>query len=512
LDRNRGYDQAGQKGHDRYSKVKELKLVAKGGLLSLLGDATNYTLSYVFLFVATHLLGASYLGAFYWALSLTSLLGEFADVGTGQGLIYFGSKYESEKGKNRSFPIFRFVLGFTLFNSFILGCLLFFSAPYVADFFHKPELAWLLRIFAISMPLRAFWPVAYKYFVARFKIIEGILYGDILRPILRVTFLLLFVFLGMKAFALVGVEILVGAALILAGVIILLKMWGKDLFSTGLNLREKKSLLAYSIPFLPLNIARGERVIIIIVGFFMAVAQIGVFGVVLKLAALSQVILTGLNFVFRPMVTKLYSEKNFETLRSIYKSITRWIFILTLPISYLFIFYPASILSLFGNKFSAGAVALTVVAIGYLFEFGTSATQVIINMTGRSWLSLMNQIICFIAICVFGLALIPGYGMLGAAIAVALGLVSINLLRLFQSFKIVGFTPYSFYLLKPIVATLIAGLVLHFLFPIGQMLALIQLLMLVVGFFVIYGALVLVFRVSQEDWELILAARRRVFR
>lgn len=492
--------------------MKELKLVAKGGFLSLLGDATNYTLSYVFLFLASHLLGASYLGAFYWALSVTSLLGEFADVGTGQGLIYFGSKYESEMGENRSFPIFRFVLGFTLFNSFILGCLLFFSAPYVANFFHKSELTWLLRIFAISMPLRAFWPVAYKYFVARFKIIEGILYGDILRPILRVVSLLLFVILGLKAVALVGVEIFVGAALILIGLIILFKMWGKDLFSKGLDLREKKSLLIYSIPFLPLNIARGERVIIIIVGFFMAVAQIGVFGVVLKLAALSQVILTGLNFVFRPMVTKLYSEKNFETLKSIYKSITRWIFISTLPISYLFIFYPGSVLALFGDKFSAGAIALTVVAIGYLFEFGTSATQVIINMTGRSWLSLMNQIICFIAICTFGVALIPSYGMLGAAVAVALGLVSINFLRLVQSFRIVGFTPYSFYLLKPILATLIAGFILHFLFPIGQMLTLIQLLLLVAGFCVIYGVLVLAFRVSQEDWALIIAARRRIFR
>ena len=492
--------------------MKALKLVAKGGALSLLGDATNYTLSYVFLFLASHLLGASYLGAFYWALAITSLLGEFADCGTGQGLIYFGPRLESEKGQDKSFPLFRFVLGFTLTNALILGCLLFIFAGQVAAFFNKPELTWLIRLFAVSMPLRAFWPVAYKYFVARFKIVEGILYGDITRPILRVGLLLLFVLLGMKSFALVGTEIFVGAALTVIGLAIIFIIWKKEFFAEKLNLAEKKALLIYSIPFIPLNIARGERVIIIIIGFFMAVFQIGIFGVVLKIAALSQVILTGLNFVFRPMVSKLYAEKDLATLNSIYKSITRWIFILTLPLSYFFIFYPASILNLFGKNFPIGAAALVIVALGYLFEYGTSATQVIINMTGRSWLSLMNQIVCFAAIAIFGVVLIPRYGMIGAAISVSLGIVVTNILRLFQSYRIVGFTPYSFYLFKPILAASIAGLCLHFVFPIGQVLPLLRLIILAAGFFAVYGIIILLLGINSEDKDLLIAARKKFLR
>jgi O-antigen/teichoic acid export membrane protein len=490
--------------------VKELKLVAKGGAFSLLGDATNLVLSYVFLFLASHLLGASYLGAFYWALSITSLLGEFADCGTGQGLIYFGPKFEAEAGARKSFSLFRFVLGFTLTNAFILGTLLFILAAPIAGFFKKPELVWLVRAFAISMPLRAFWPVAYKYFVARFKIVEGVTYGDITRPILRVAFLLLFILLGMKSFALVGTEIFVGAALIIIGLSIIYNKWKKEFQTEKISFQEKRSLLIYSIPFIPLNLARGERVIIIIVSFFLLVADIGIFGVVLKVAAISQVILTGLNFVFRPMTSKLYAEKDFITLRSLYKSITRWIFILTLPLSYFFIFYPGSILSLFGKNFSVGQVALVIIALGYLFEYGTSATQVIINMTGRSWLSLMNQIVCFATIALFGIWLIPNFGMVGAAIAVSLGIVVTNLLRLFQSFRILGFTPYSFYLFKPILATLVAGLCLHIFLPVGQILPVPKLLILVAGFLLIYGTILLRLGINFEDKHLLMAAKRKV--
>ena len=490
--------------------MKELKLVAKGGVFSLLGDATNYFLSYVFLFVATHLLGAAALGGFFWALSIAGLIGEFADAGTGQGLIYFGSKYETEKGENKSFPVFRFVLAFTMLNSIILGALLFIFAPNLSAFFHKPDLVWLLRLFALAMPIRAFWPVLYKYFVARFKIVEGILYGDVLRPILRVAFLLVFIFLAMNGYALIGVELAVGAILVLIGLMLLFKIWGKKIFSEKLGSSEAKSVLLYSIPFLPLNMARGERVIIIIVGFFMAAAEVGVFGVVLKLAAISQVILTGLNFVFRPMVTKLYSENNFATLSSIYKSITRWIFVLTLPFSYFFIFFPGPVLALFGEQFPAGAAALAIVSVGYLFEFGTSATQVIISMTGRSWLSLFNQLACLLAIMLFAFALIPSYGMLGAALAVSAGIITINLLRLFQSYRMVGFTPYSFYLLKPVMSAVISGIAIYLFFPAGQILSIPRFFILAGLFLLLYGVLIFILGIDKEDRELFSIAKKRI--
>jgi O-antigen/teichoic acid export membrane protein len=251
--------------------------------------------------------------------------------------------------------------------------------------------------------------------------------------------------------------------------------------------------------------------VLIITGFFLVVADIGVLGVALKVAAISQVILTGLNFVFRPMVAKLYAAQDFVTLKSIYRSITRWIFILTLPLSFLFIFYPSAVLGLFGERFSSGAAALTIIAIGYLFEYGTSATQVIINMTGKSWLSLMNQLLSFAAIFVGALFLIPRMGMNGAAVAVAMGIILVNLLRLWQSYGIVGFTPFSFYLFKPIAALLISGIFIFILFPpIGHYHA-IQLFYLILTMLAIYSVIILLLGLNSEDRDLLKAAKSKLF-
>jgi len=473
--------------------MKELKLVAKGGALSLLGDATNYFLSYVFLFIASHWLGAALLGAYYWALSIASLLGECAECGTGQGLIYFSPKQEGDK----SLPYLRFVLGFTLANAVILGLLLVIFAPSVAQSLNKAELTWLLRLFALALPLAVFWPVLYKYCVGRFRIATGIVYGDIFRPLVRVLTLLLFIGAGWKLVALPGTEVAVGLVMFLAGLAIIGKLWGRGLFAGGLSWREKGSVLLYSIPFLPLSLARGERLILIITGFFLAVGGLGVFGVALKVAALSQVILTGLNFVFRPMVSKLYAAGDMTGLKMVYKAITRWIFMLTLPLSFFFLVYPTEVMGLFGPGFASGATALMIISFGYLFEFGTSATQVIINMTGRSWLSLFNQIIYLIVVLVFGTAMIPALGIIGAAAAVAAGIVVVNLFRLYQSWRIVGFTPYSLFLLKPLAAMIVSGVVV-LLLPVKNLAILLPV------YLTVYLGVLLVLKLNAQDRDLLL--------
>jgi O-antigen/teichoic acid export membrane protein len=483
--------------------MKDVKLVAKGGFFSLSGDAFNTLLSYGVLLMAAHFLGAYYIGAFQWVISISSLLSEFADLGTGQGLIYFGPKIEVEKGEEQSLPLFWFVLRFVMGMSVVLGLVLFVAAPWITQSAGKPELTGLLQIMAATFPLSLFWPVVYKYCVARFQIVPGIIYGDFIRPISRVVFLGLLILVGARFTALALTEFLVGLTMLLTGIWLVKHLWGKHLVVGKLDRAQKLEVLHYSLPFLPLNMSRGERVLTIILGFFLPADAIGIFTVALKTAAVSQVILTGLNFVFRPMVTKLYAKKDFTALKQVYKAITRWIFLMTLPLTLFFIGYPNAILGIFGKTFTAGSSVLVIIAIGYLFEYGTSATQVIINMTGKSWLSLFNQICSFVIITVMAAFLVPLYGINGAAVAVALGIIVINLLRLYQSYLIVGFTPYSSYLIRPIAAAVFSILLLAIFFPFGTLLTFWELVFLVVSVLIVYFVLVAIFQIDYDDYQLL---------
>lgn len=491
--------------------MKEIKIIAKGGIFSLAGDFSNYIFGYIFLLISSNFLGASALGAYYWASSIANILGEFARLGTGQGISYFVPKLEASKNK-LSGRLLSFIIKLVLFNSIIVAFVLFIFAAQVSALLQKPHYVLLLRIFAISIPLGILWPLIYRYLISHFEVKITVLFGDFFRPLFRIIFLIVFIIIGARSFSLILSDIFVGASMIVLGFYILFKLYGKDSFVGNLDIAQKQAFLSYSLPFLPLNLIRSNRMIIVILGFFVGMTKIGIFSISLKLAAISTFLLVGINFIFRPMLSKLFAENNHETLVSVYKSITRWIFIGTLPVAFLLVLYPASFLSLFGKKFETGALVLVIISLGYFFDFATSTTQSIIAMSGRSWMSLMNEIANFVCIIVLSIILIPSFQLIGAAVAVSVGIVLVNILRLIQSYEIIGCSPFSPYLIKPIIAAILAGAISYFFFPIGKIYPLFNLMTLVGMFSLTYAACILLFGINKEDKMLLLAARGRVMR
>jgi O-antigen/teichoic acid export membrane protein len=89
----------------------------------------------------------------------------------------------------------------------------------------------------------------------------------------------------------------------------------------------------------------------------------------------------------------------------------------------------------------------------------------------------------------------------GAAAAVAAGIAAVNLARLYQSWRIVGFLPYSHYLWKPLAAMASAGLVVSCL-PVKNLAVLLPV------YLVVYAGALLILRIDQEDKTLIATLAR----
>ncbi|MDD5355646.1 MAG: polysaccharide biosynthesis C-terminal domain-containing protein [Candidatus Omnitrophica bacterium] len=492
--------------------MSNLNIIAKGSTLSFIGSAISYLFLYLFILIASNILGANILGAYFWAASIINIVAEASRLGLVQGLLYFVPKMESEKQKNSSLQLLNFALKSTFWITLAASIIFFIFADKIAIYLNKSDYGTLIRVMSVSMPFALFWPIIYRYLSARFQIKAAVLYGDILRSILRVVLLLIMLLLGFKFYALPFTDIILSFCLFIIGIFILNNIYGYNMFGRAKHNVNKRELLMYSAPFIPLSLIRENRVIIIILGFFLGMTKIGIFSVALKLAVIPSFILITINFVFRPMITKLLTENNHSELRSIYKSITRWIFICALPFSYILIFYPSSVLSLFGNKFIPGAMVLSIITLGYLFDYGTSLTQQIITMSGKSWLTLMNQLIGFLCMASLAVVFIPHYDIVGAAIAISVGIIAVNIIRLIQSYKIIGCTPYSLYLLKPITACLLTGLAMAFFFHIGMQLSFIKLLLLIALYFILYGLTIIILGLNKEDMLLLQAARERILK
>ncbi len=98
---------------------------------------------------------------------------------------------------------------------------------------------------------------------------------------------------------------------------------------------------------------------------------------------------------------------------------------------------------IFGDEFVAGRLVLQVLALGIFFNVAVGPIGWFIVLTGRSYLSLINSLVALLVNISVTFFLTTKFGIIGAAIAILLGLLVINVMRLIQIKSIFGIHPFS---------------------------------------------------------------------
>ncbi len=86
-----------------------------------------------------------------------------------------------------------------------------------------------------------------------------------------------------------------------------------------------------------------------------------------------------------------------------------------------------------------------ILALGQFVNVATGSVGYLLSMTGHERELRNNAFISALAGVVFGLALIPGHGLLGASVATAVAVASQNLLGAYQVRKHLGFNTLAFW-------------------------------------------------------------------
>jgi len=120
---------------------------------------------------------------------------------------------------------------------------------------------------------------------------------------------------------------------------------------------------------------------------------------------------------------------------------------------------PKELLSMFGPRFEVGATVIVVLALGKLVDSTTGPCGLMLNMSGRPGLSLVDNVSVLIANIALNIWLIPRYGIVGSAYAWAVSLALVNILRVVQVKKVLGMFPFGPGEAKALVAAVAAGLV-----------------------------------------------------
>jgi O-antigen/teichoic acid export membrane protein len=139
-----------------------------------------------------------------------------------------------------------------------------------------------------------------------------------------------------------------------------------------------------------------------------------------------------------PIVAELYAKDDRRALQEVVNRTMRLVFVASLPLAAVLILAGGSYLALFGSEFIQASTALAILAIAQLVNVGAGPVQMLLVMTGQprqaaKWLAASAVVNVGL-----NLALIPSFGVEGAAFATAISIVFWNVALVHEIRKRLG--------------------------------------------------------------------------
>ena len=391
--------------------------VKAGGMIS----------QYLFVYALARLSGPGNLGTFTLSYTIIQLLIIIALLGLDNLLTRKIATANARKDEKDKVKAYKMSLRASFYASMILTIILYTTSEFLAEqLFHKPSLTASLRVISISLPF--FTSVVIHSGAYRgIKNMLGFTFYRTTIPLINMLVLLLSYFFHF--------ELLPATGFTMATIITAFGyqyFWKKEIQYTEpiqieksayrLMLRESLPMLMTGSIFFILNWIDN-----LCIGYFRTEAEVGIYDTAFKIAAASAIILQAVNAIQAPVFAEFKEEGDIRKLRlSVFES-NRILFVSTLPITALLVFFPGFLLSFFGTAFMSGALSLSILAVSNMLSAICGSVGILLQMTGYQ--VIYNRIIMVAALLsiLLNIFLIPRYGIVGAAIASSIAKVFQNL-------------------------------------------------------------------------------------
>jgi O-antigen/teichoic acid export membrane protein len=441
----------------------DLRKVAQGGVSVLFASVFGSGLAYLYSIFLARSLGPKNFGVYALGLAIFNVTLLIAPLGFENGALRFVSTALGRGDRQAAQRTIAQVLALVLLSGICAGLLLAIaSRPLAVGLYDNAQLAAVLPWFALAIPMSVIAAVLLDVIRAFQQVRYTVLVRYLWEPAAR--FALAAVLLGM-GYALGGAL----AALVITSAGSLLIALGAarriGAFSGGLGAalsgQGLRSLFVYCLPLTVSNVfgVIAPRSDILILGMWVSPEQVGVYSVAAQTAAVIALVLGGLTTMCAPVMGEIAATDDLRRLETLYATVCRWTLACTVPLFCLFAVFGTSILALFGQHFTEGAGAMAVLALGQLLysAFGISGTLLL--MFGHSRRFMANSILLGLFLVGSNLLLVPRFGMLGAACAVALSNAAIGCINLRQVYRIYRVQPFTVGMLKPVLAGIAASVV-----------------------------------------------------
>jgi O-antigen/teichoic acid export membrane protein len=404
-------------------------------------------LGYIFKIYLARVLGAEALGIYALGMTLMGFIGVFNSLGLSESAVRFAGVYRGNQklGQLRALLLWG---GAILLASNAIFAVIFLQVGGIVArrFYHSPALFHYLPWFVGLMMLGAI-SVFYGRILAGYNAVgrRALLTNFVGVPATMLfAVLLISIGLGLNGYLLAQV---LSATLVLG--LMLMMVWkltpSEARFLLPWPAPLEKEVLFFSataIGVLLLEFVLGQMDKVAL-GFYMGARSVGIYSVAAAVVAYESLILNSVNQVFSPIVADLHSRGDRAMLGRLYRALTKWVFGATVPLAITVMVFARLIMRMFGHDFEAGWPILVIGTIGQLVNCGVGSVGLMLFMSGHQRRLLQVQIAMAVIMAAGNIALIPLWGIVGAAVASAIMNVGMNAWNFLSVRKVLGLSPFS---------------------------------------------------------------------
>ncbi len=404
---------------------QDLSELMKKGLVALLIRVLGFLAGYVFIFYTVKLYGAETQGRLALSFSFMIIGALFCRLGVDTHFVkIFAIKNNYDNAKGIYFKIVPFVLGLTC----IVSTIIFVFSDEISNYvFNDPELSIFLK-----------WTAPCVMFFTFILLNAGVFRGlkkNALYSFLfnggRFVFSLLFLGVFILIYESTPVTSIIAHTLgIFVLFLISIIYIYKYLFPLSKHTNYKSK--GFVLKSLPMLFSASMIVFLgwsdtIILGIYRESSVVGVYSVVLKIAAVTSFTFQAIDSILAPKLSSAFHDNDMALFKKLVKFSTIVNLIISLLVVIVIILFKDIILRFFGEDFKLGSTALIILCVGQLFNAVCGPVGSILQMTGRQK---VFQNILFIALIInitLNILLVEKHGINGVATATAISLAFWNI-------------------------------------------------------------------------------------
>jgi O-antigen/teichoic acid export membrane protein len=447
---------------------------AKGGGFLAGGNLYAFAARFVIAFLLARLIGADGYGLYGLAISAAAMFTGISALGLDDAMVRYVAIMRRRGDEPGLWGTIQVGIGVATTTGFVMGLALYVAAAPIAEgLFNEPRLTPLLRLMALLVPFLTLSSVLNGCARGFGRMDYAALGTNVVQSTLRMVLLggLALIELDVR-----GALIVFGISDVVASLTLFLLLNREFEFRRPMRTnvrRDVRAIFGFALPLWfsgLLNQFQGN-IEILLLGALRSVTSVGIYTLVGKVNMLGHVAYRAIIVSVKPVLASLHDAGDQAALSGLYATTTRWTLALNMPFFLAMVLYAETILFIFGPAFTAGAGALVVLAVAELAVGATGISGSIIDMTGHVRVKLANTVLSMVVLLAGSALLIPRWGIMGAAVASLISVVTIEVARLLEVWILERLQPYRWSTVKPLVAGLVAlvcGLALQQLVPLGE--------------------------------------------